>query len=170
MSLARLHLRLVGLEQLGEKAALLAEVVGREVDRLAVDADLREVGGELLTVDVGLHVEVVDVPLAVGVAGLADGDEVVRLVRAVKRDAERLRPFDLEHCRPEAAVSRVIQSTRVAQERLALVRRVAGLAVDARHVGDAEEVLRAHRPTRLDVALRVEHLKLHVDSLQDELR
>ena len=170
MSLSRLHLRLVGFKQLGEKAALLAEVVGREVDRLAVDADLSEVGGELLTVDVGLHVELVDVPLAAGVARLADGDEVDGLVRTVERDAECLRAFDLEHCRPEASVGRVVKRTRVAHERLAPVRRVTGLAVGASHVGDAEEVLRAHRPPRLDIALRVEHLPLHVDALKDQLR
>ena len=170
VSLPRLHLRLVGFEQLGEEPALLAEAVGREVDRLAVDADLREVGPELLTVDVGLHVELVDVPLAVRIARLADRDEIDRLVRTVERDAKCLRALYLQHGRPEPSVGRVVERTRVAHERLALMRGVAGLVLGPGCVGDAEEVLRAHRPPGLNVALRVEHLPLRVHALQDELR
>jgi len=170
VGLALLHLRLVGLEEFGEEPALLAEHVAREVDRLAVDAQLGVVGRELLAVDVGLHVELEHVPLAAWVAGLADSDEVDRLVRAVERDAERLRAFDLEHRRPEATVRGVIERPRVAHEGLALVGGIAWGAVGVRHVGHTEEVLGADRPSRLDLALGVENLELHVHALEDELR
>src|SRR5260370_2639261 len=121
---AALHLRFVGCEEPGEETAVLAEHVAGEIHGLAVDAELRVVGTELLTSYVGLHVELVHVPGAGRVAGLAHSHPVDRLVWAVPSDAECDRAFDLQHGGPEATVGRVIERARVAPETLVPAPRV----------------------------------------------
>ena len=162
VALALFHLGLVGLEQLSVEpsAGPDAEHVRGEVDGLAVHAELGEVGREGLS---HRHLEGVHVPGAARVARLADGDVVRGLERACVTDAESV--LHLKHGRPEAPIGRVVEGSRVTEERLTLVVGVARGAVGIGHVRNPEEVLGADRPSGLDVARGVPDLPLRVDTL-----
>src|SRR5262249_39944703 len=134
-------------------------------DRLAVEAELGEVGREGLA---HRHVKGVDEPLATRVVVLADGDVVGGLEGTAVAHAERV--LDLQHGRPEPSVGGVVKRPWVAHERLALVGGVAGRSISVGDVWHPEEVLRADRPPLWDVAGGVKNRPLGVHTLEDEPR